>query len=305
MRVIVCVVSLCLVADAAAGEFRIAGYLPEYRVDEFDAEALAGLTDLLVFSAEPTAEGGLDLARLKNVPWEKLHDFKSERGVRLTLCVGGWGRWGGFASVAQSAEKRRAFAAACVRICRERRLDGVDLDWEFPQGEAQQQDYAELLRELHQAFQPEKLTLSVTVAGHQQLPAAAIKAVDWVQIMAYDHDGRHSTYDDAVGDVELRLKRDVPREKIVLGVPFYGRHTKRRSQSLTYREILAKYKPAAEDDEVSGYYFNGPATIDRKTDYALREKLGGVMIWELGQDARGENSLLKVIRQRVVAHRDE
>ncbi len=34
----------------------------------------------------------------------------------------------------------------------------------------------------------------------------------------------------------------------------------------------------------------------RKTEFALKSKLGGVMVWELGQDAAGDQSLLKVIR---------
>jgi hypothetical protein len=33
-------------------------------------------------------------------------------------------------------------------------------------------------------------------------------------------------------------------------------------------------------------YFNGARTIERKTKVALQRKLAGVMIWELGQDAR-------------------
>ena len=42
-------------------------------------------------------------------------------------------------------------------------------------------------------------------------------------------------------------------------------------------------------------YFNGPETIAKKTRYAIEAGLGGVMIWELGQDAEGEASLLQAI----------
>lgn len=42
-------------------------------------------------------------------------------------------------------------------------------------------------------------------------------------------------------------------------------------------------------------YYNGPDTIAEKTRYAM-ENLGGIMIWELTQDAAGEDqSLLQVI----------
>lgn len=292
--------SLALARAASAGEFRVAGYLPEYRLADFDLEAGAGLTDLMLFSAEPTPEGGLDLARLKKVPWDKLQAFKQKHHARLILSIGGWGRSDGFAAVAASVDMRRKFAEVCLEFCGERKFDGIDFDWEFPQGKSQQNDYAELLRDVRKMLPPEAFKLSVTIAGSQTIPTAAVEAVDWVQIMAYDYDGRHSTYEDAVKSVELRLKNNVPREKIVLGVPFYGRHVENR-KSLTYREIVERLKPQASEDEAGGYYFNGPVTTARKVDYAIQQKLGGVMVWELGQDARGEKSLLNVIRERVGA----
>src|SRR5262245_19196635 len=112
--------------------FRIAGYLPEYRAAEFDPEAARLLTDLIVFSADPTADGGLDMARLERIPWAKLRAFKTRERVRMILSVGGWNRSKHFAAVATSATKRKAFAAASVRACLDNRLDGLDLDWEHP-----------------------------------------------------------------------------------------------------------------------------------------------------------------------------
>ena len=46
--------------------------------------------------------------------------------------------------------------------------------------------------------------------------------------------------------------------------------------------------------------YNGPATIRRKTELAL-QLAGGIMIWELSQDARGSDSLLRVIGETVAA----
>jgi GH18 family chitinase len=46
--------------------------------------------------------------------------------------------------------------------------------------------------------------------------------------------------------------------------------------------------------------YNGPATIQRKTELAMR-LVGGIMIWELSQDARGNDSLLRVIGATVAA----
>ena len=46
--------------------------------------------------------------------------------------------------------------------------------------------------------------------------------------------------------------------------------------------------------------YNGPATIRRKTELAL-QVAGGVMIWELSQDASGAASLLRVIGETVAS----
>ncbi|MGL4549659.1 MAG: glycosyl hydrolase family 18 protein [Gemmataceae bacterium] len=134
---------MALVLLLLAGEFRVVGYLPDYRAAAFDPAAVAGLTDLIVFSAQPTEAGGPDLGRLRRVPWDRLRAFKTRQRVRLVLCVGGWERSGQFA--AASAEKRKAFADAAVRACLDHRLDGVDLDWEHPKDAAEQGGYAKLL----------------------------------------------------------------------------------------------------------------------------------------------------------------
>lgn len=283
----------------AARPFRVVGYLPAYRAERFDEAAAQQLTDLIVFSAAPSATGELDLSRLQSLPWARLRAFKTRERVRLLLCAGGWSNSAGFAAVAASPEKRRAFAESAVRACLEQRLDGLDLDWEHPKDAAEQTGYGLLLSDLREAFRPHGLQLSVTIAAWQKLPPEAFQAVDWVQLMSYDHPGRHSTPEAAQADVNSLTARGVPAEKIILGMPFYGRHTERHAETLTYREIVTRYQPRPEVDEVEGVYFNGAATIRAKTEYALRTHLGGVMVWELGQDAPGEQSLLRTIRESI------
>ena len=68
---------------------------------------------------------------------------------------------------------------------------------------------------------------------------------------------------------------------------------------MTYAEIVRKYKPAPEVDEAGDVYFNGIETIRQKTRYAREKGLGGVMVWELGQDADGKASLLGAVREIV------
>jgi chitinase len=152
---------------------------------------------------------------------------------------------------------------------------------------------------LRAAFTPHGLKLSVTMAAWQRLDREAFDAVDAVQAMAYDHDDRHATLDGAKADVEKLLAAGAPPGKLVLGLPFYGRHRTDRQRAMTYGEVVKKWKPTPDQDEHEGIYFNGPTTICRKTEYAVKKKLAGVMMWELGQDATGEDSLLDVIVRSV------
>ena len=64
-----------------------------------------------------------------------------------------------------------------------------------------------------------------------------------------------------------------------------GRHTTDRSWCLGRRGHHASL--AVDSDETpDGYFFNSPALITRKTRLAAELGLGGVMIWEVGQDCR-------------------
>ena len=279
--------------------FRVAGYLPEYRAGEFEPRLARLLTDLILFSAEPTESGGIQRARLAKFPLAQLREWKTKERVRLILCIGGWERSKHFAAVATSEEKRQTFVKEAVKLCLDERLDGVDLDWEHPQGAAEQEGYGQLLTELRAAFQPHGLLLSVTIAGWQKVPKEAFAAVHWVQVMSYDHDGEHATFDAAVADIQAVKDAGAPAEKIVLGVPFYGRDTTRRNRTLTYREIIARHDPQPDVDLIDNLYFNGPATITRKTKYALESRLGGVMAWELGLDVPTDRSLLRAIHAAV------
>jgi len=288
-------------ADRAAtspAEFRLAGYLPDYRLAEFDFEQLSGLTDLILFSAEPTADGGIDFSRLNAAPWDKLRQWKTRHRTRLILCVGGWDRSAAFPAVSASPALRQKFASQLTAACLERRLDGVDLDWEHPRDATEAEHYGLLLQQLQTEFQPHGLVLSITLAAWQPLTAAAVEAVDYVQVMAYDHPGKHSTFEGVKDDIARVLKSGAERRKVVLGLPFYGRDIKQPDTVRTWRQIVER-DPQIAGDEQDGLFLNGPETIRRKTEWALSERLGGVMVWELGQDAPGDRSLLHHIHRTI------
>jgi chitinase len=289
--------SPCVAQDAKS--FRVAGYLPDYRAASLNEDALQYLTDLILFSAEPTASGKIDMGRLQGIDWKRLQSSKEKHSFRLILCVGGWDRSSQFASVASTPVTRRAFVADALRLCDQYHFDGIDLDWEHPQDKAQQTDYAQLLMELAQAFRPRSLTVSITLAAWQDVPKSAFDAVDFVQIMSYDNAGQHSTFESAISDVQKVRRAGAPVDKIVLGLPFYGRNKNDSNETMTYAEIIKTFNPAKDINEENNLYFNGIDLIQKKTQYAIANGLAGVMVWEIGQDALSDQSLLRAIDASV------
>lgn len=277
----------------------VTGYLPDYRVADYAPASGAGIDVLALFSAEATVAGGLDLARLPVPARERARQLKVQQRCLLLLSVGGWDRSAAFPALAADAAARARFAAGLVEFCRAEGFDGVDLDWEHPKDQREGEDFALLLAEISRVFAPAGLQLSSALAPWQDLPAAAYQHLDRIHLMAYDKPGRHSTYEAAVTDVQRLLDRGVPAAKIWLGVPFYGRKPEDFDAALTYAQILAQFAPGPEADEAGGYYYNGPRTLQRKARFARDAGLGGIMVWELGQDAAGEHSLLRALGQAL------
>ncbi len=170
----------------------------------------------------------------------------------------------------------------------------------FPKGQEETAAYSILLTQAKAAFRPHQLSVTVALAGSQELTAAAYQAVDRVHLMSYDHGGReHATFQKAQQDVEQFLARGVPKERLILGLPCYGRNRRGKPKALPYSTIVRQYHPAAEADLAGGYSFNGVRTVQQKTRYALEQGLGGIMMWEVGQDTTDETSLVRAIESAL------
>ena len=290
---------LALTAAVDASEKpRLVGYLPYGRAAALEVGRFPGLTDLMLFSGEPRADGSLDATRLDKTPWEKVTAVRAS-GTRVHLCLGGWGRSRHFAAVTADPARRARFVAEVARYCAERGLDGVDLDWEHPRGAAELAAYGLLIDELKAAMAARKGEVTLTLASAGQLPPGGGRRADRVQLMAYDMPGRHATSEAAQARVEALVAAGVPADRLILGVPFYGRGVTERDRTLPYREILVRHAPRPEQDDADGLHFNGPATMARKAAWVRERGLGGMMAWELTQDAAGEASLLQVLRREL------
>jgi chitinase len=184
-------------------------------------------------------------------------------GFDLLLSIGGWEWSDHFSDAALTDASRERFARTAVRLLDKHDLDGLDIDWEYPGQEGQDNEYrsedkenfTRLLRTVrrhldeHAAREGRDDAYLLTIAAgagpsfvENTNMAAAQAPLDFVNLMTYDyhgswteHTGHHANlHPPAPPDtahpqraasraVDLFLEAGVPADKLVLGVPFYGR----------------------------------------------------------------------------------
>ena len=275
--------------------FRIIGYFTDAGIVEI--VPFERLTHINYAFIIPNEDGSLQPIanswKLRN-----LVETAHQHGVQVLPSVGGWGWDAEFEAMATDPVARQAFIKNILAIVEEYNLDGVDMDWEYPDAGQSAQNYAMLMRELRNALPEGKLlTAAVPALGSNAdnfLPET-FADVDFLNVMVYDgdHGAGHSPYRYAVDSLAYWSAQGLPKEKTVLGVPFYA-----HPGSVIYRKLVNEDPTAAQRDsmEYSGatVYYNGIPTIIEKTKLAM-EKASGVMFWTLEGDTTDETSLIKAI----------
>ena len=289
----------CSPSGRLSGNFLVIGYLPEYR--PLNPTWGNCLTDLIYFSIQPLPDGSLDTSALNAETLQMLRGMRTKYGTRIHISIGGWGRSDNFSPMAIKPKTRKKFVQNLATFCLENGLDGADFDWEFPENEEEIQAYATLLAEVKAAFKPHHLIISVALAPTDPIDLKPYTAADRIHIMSYDRGSKHATLEQAEQDVALFLSTGVSPEKLILGMPFYGRAMTPPQEEYTYAEIVERYHLSPMRDEVDNIYFNGIGTVKQKTCFAKTMGLGGVMVWELGQDSTDNTSLLRAIYQAAIS----
>lgn len=300
--------------------FKVVGYFPSWK-ENTDTIQYDVLTHINYAFAIPTSDGKLLPLENEEIAKKIIKDAH-EKGVRVFIAVGGWSYHdvpleSTFVSATETESKRASLVKAIMDMVNQYGFDGVDMDWEHPRtdGNSKKQYEAlmvELAKQLHS--QNKELSSAVlsgaTADGNIYYDAAAhsdkvLESVDWINVMAYDGgDGeRHSSYEFAVNCGKYwHDKRKLASEKVVLGVPFYA-----RPSWAAYGDILKTVPDAWKSDRVSyngmEVWYNGISTIEKKTNYALNN-LGGIMIWEVSQDSKGEYSLQRTIGKTIMAKQE-
>ena len=275
----------------------VVGYYPYYApsrlaINDIQYEAL---THINYFSLNVYANGALDESYIRFGDQAQLVNLAHSHGVEVLICVTGFSE--PFSLMMADPLSRANFVWNVTQYCLDYNLDGVDLDFEVAFSDDDRDNFSEMVYELHESLKPYGLLLTIAVypIGNSNVDIRpwAIEYVDWLNIMVYNFGYPHSTFVHAMRSLNYWEDYGAPREKEVLGIPFYGKDIDNKAYS--YRTIMSLYSPPPDVDEVEGISFNGINTVKEKTNYGINTGCAGVMIWELSHDTEDFTSLLNAI----------
>jgi chitinase len=289
--------------------------------------------------------------------------------LKILLSYGGWTLSKYFSQCSLDTTTRNSVAKQMANLVDEHDFDGVDIDWEYPgwpgaEGntidDRDPENYILLIDEVRKHLSAGKdITIAsgmsakyIDMMSKNNVLQRLCAALDWVNLMTYDYHGawsdltghlaplyhsgnpQHEQGNDIASGVEAMIAAGCPAEKLVLGLPFYGRTWKgaRPGDSnglwVTGAEPgCGSFEPANRDftdidknmvnqngyqehwddvckvpylyKESTGEFvsYDNEQSIGIKVDYVNTHNLGGVMFWELSNDR--EEKLLDVIVDRL------
>lgn len=279
---------------------------------------------------------------------------KKNPSLSVLISVGGWLGSGNFSDMALTPQSRKIFIDSVMDFISHHDLDGLDIDWEYPgmpgAGHTfrteDTQNFTLLLKELrtrlnkHPMADGRRLYLTIAAGAsdeylqHTQMLNVQ-RYVDAVNLMAYDFNeapsngltGHQSALftdpadpnkNSADAAVRAFQRAGVPAQKLILGVPFYGRAWEQVGSE--NNGLYQPGKPSSRDfipyatidstmighgytrywdQAASAPYLYNPGqkifvsfddseSLAAKCSYVLSHKLGGLMFWKYSDDPGGE-----------------
>ena len=232
----------------ANAQKKVVGYYPSWSKASYPHTSIQfqHLTHIAHAFIFPYADGSLDYTGFSLYP--ELNTAAHQHGVKVVISVGGWDdvRTPRFSQMAADTSARKKFVSAIIQFILTNSYDGVDLDWEYPKTAADRTNMKLLVHELRIALDATGKQLALAMAGPatgwsgQWFDLESMKNdFDWIGMMTYDFYGAWTSkaghnsalYGTSAKNTEgwvdysftyYNTTRGVPKEKLLIGIPFYG-----------------------------------------------------------------------------------
>lgn len=198
------------------------------------------------------------------------------------------------------------FANKICEVLSTHNLDGVDLDFEWPTSQSEGAAYSEAIIAMSKIFKKNAKKIFFTVSIHpfcmNNLTADAYKATNFVSLQCYGPDKDYYNID------KFKQKANeattiIPKDKLVLGVPFQGT-TGTPGEQKGYCDFASQVTTSEQSTitlDGKEYTFDGVNAIYNKTEFACKNGYAGIMSWDLAVDVdvTNDNSLLKAVQKAI------
>lgn len=265
---------------------------------------------------------------------------KDNPDLKVIAAIGGWGQ-DGFSDAALTPSSRYKFAREVNALINQYNLDGIDIDWEYPGTSAagiksrpeDRENFTLLLTAIRDVIGDDKW-LSVAGTGDKAYinKSAEIDKIapliDYFNLMSYDFTAgstgesgkKHQAnlYDSDLSIpgysvdsmVNNLIDAGMPSEKILLGVPFYGRlgssitksYDQLRKDFINKNGYSFKFDkeaqvPYLEKDGEFAMSYDDILSIYLKSQYVIDNCLGGIFSWMAPYDKA--NILARAMSQGI------
>lgn len=320
-------------AQPTAPQYLVSGWLPYWARTQGDAMIDAytgiGLDEVNLFGIGLRADGTLvkasgieDPARIALIRAKGGEVIPTIYDVQDSAALG--------AVLADSTKRARAIQSM-LDLLDQGGYDGLDLDFEHAKS-SNRDEFTRFVADIGREVKARNKVFSVTVPGKRaDLPswggydyAALGRAADRFKLMTYGYSGTWTAYPggpiaptDWIEKVLDYTVTVVPREKIYVGIPFYGYDwpsdgsqirsvTYLRSQSLLATTgAQVRYDPARGESTFTyrengvdhTVWFSDERSVAAKAELVRRYRLKGLSIWALGY---GEAPVWDAIRATLL-----
>lgn len=297
--------------------FRVTAYMVDYSVNEnMDFSHFDVVTDFILFGCATFNEDG-DVVLNDNIE-EKVNILKNEiekyDNKNLYLSILGPGNQSSSSDWYEQMDdmaKRHtnAFESGNLEnniksVLEKYNFDGIFFDYEYPIKKRHWIAFDKFILSLDEVL-TDSYKIGITVAAWDLGQSRkAQKVTDFIAVMSYDlwdENGNHATIEQAKDDIAACRKAGYDMAKLDLGLPFYARPTTRDAYWYDYKSYSGNidknglYIDKGNTELI--FSFNTPDIIKKKTEYAIANNLGGVMIWHYDCDtvSGSGNSLFDAI----------